>query len=277
MDPVPVPLSREFLDQCQGLFEPGLGTEGAAFLLYALVKMARPRTALEVGLGYTTPFLAAALADARAEFEADRRLLAEPDRGQPRLEVLIPPFYRQDYRPRLLAIDDFSLEGSSAPRVVEVLETLGLQEVVQVREGDFRGHSKHLTPEDLPLDFVWFDCGGPRDYVDFIREYWPLINDDHGLLVLHFTYWTVEMRRGGESVPAIISSPITDEIKRQQAEGGLAARFEMLSLVEPHKSRQGSVTLVRKLAPQSLCRDRDFASEMTRLFGREWPPFPTLG
>ena len=28
-------------------YEPGLGTESAAFLLYALVKMLRPRTALE--------------------------------------------------------------------------------------------------------------------------------------------------------------------------------------------------------------------------------------
>lgn len=272
-----MPISREFLDECQRLFAPGMGTEAAAFLLYGLVKMARPRNALEVGLGYTTPFLAAALADAREEFEADRHLLAGPDRGQPRLEVLIPPFYRQDYRPRLLAIDDFSVEGSSAPRVVEVLKTLGLDTVVQVREGNFRGHSKQLAPGDLPLDFVWFDCGGPRDYVDFIGEYWPLINDQHGLLVLHFTYWTVEMRRGGETVPAIISSPIIDEIKRQQAVGGIAARFEMLSLVEPHKSRQGSVTLVRKLAPQSVCRNQDFASEMTRLFGGEWPPFPELG
>jgi predicted O-methyltransferase YrrM len=269
-------ISREFLDECQRLFEPAMGTESAAHLLYALVRMTRPRTCLEVGLGYTTPFLAAALADAREEFEADRALLAGPDQGQPRLQVLIPPFYHEAYRPRLIAIDDFSLADSSAPRVVEVLEKLGLNETVDLREGAFRGHSEQLAAADLPLDFVWFDCGGPRDYVDFIGEYWPLINDDHGMLVLHFTYWTVEMRRGGETVPAMISSPIIDEIKRQQAEGGVAARFEMLSLVEPHKSRQGSVTLVRKLPAQSLCRNQDFAAEMTRLFGRQWPPFPRL-
>lgn len=254
-----------------------MGTESAAFLLYGLVKMARPRNVLEVGLGYTTPFLACALADAREEFEADRELLADPDQDEPRLNVLIPPYYKEDYRPRLHAIDDFSVEGSSAPQVVEVLETLGLDPLVQLREGNFRGYSKHLEPGDLPLDFVWFDCGGPREYLDFIEEYWPLINQHHGMLVLHFTYWTVEMRRGGQSLPAIISSPIIDEIKRQQAGGGVAARFEMLSLVEPHKSRQGSVTLVRKLSPQSTCRNRDFATEMKRLFGREWGAFPELG
>lgn len=254
-----------------------MGTEAAAFVLYGLVRMARPRNVLEVGLGYTTPFLACALADAREEFEADRRLLADPGQDDPRLEVLIPPFYRQDYRPRLIAIDDFSLEDSSAPKVVEVLKALELDGIVRVCEGNFRGHSKRLAPGDLPLDFVWFDCGGPRDYVDFIGEYWPLINADHGMLVLHFTYWTVEMRRGGETLPAMISSPIIDEIKRQQAAGGIAARFEMLSLLEPHKSRQGSVTLVRKLSAPSLCRNRDFATEMTRLFGRQWPSFPDLG
>jgi len=271
-----LPISRQFLEECQRLFEPGMGTEAAAFLLYGLVKMARPRNVLEVGLGYTTPFLACALADAREEFEVDRHLLADPGQDDPRLNMLIPPFYSQAYEPRLHAIDDFSLEESSAPQVVEVLKALELDHLVQVREGNFRGYSKHLGPGDLPLDFVWFDCGGPKEYVDFIAEYWPLINEQHGMLVLHFTYWTVEMRRGGQSLPAIISSPIIDEIKRQQASAGVAARFEMLSLVEPHKSRQGSVTLVRKLSSQSTCRNRDFQTEMQRLFGREVQAFPGL-
>ena len=271
-----LPIDRKFLDECKRLFEPGMGTESAAFLLYGLVRMMRPRNALEVGLGYSTPFLACALADAREEFEADRDLLADPDQDDPRLAMLIPPFYSQDYQPSLHAIDDFSLEDSSAPQVVEVLESLGLNHVVQVHEGDFRGYSKQLSAGDLPLDFVWFDCGGPRDYVDFIDEFWPLINENHGMLVLHFTYWTVQMQRGGQPLPAIISSPIIDEIKRQQAAGGVLARFEMLSLVEPHKSRQGSVTLVRKLSAQSVCRNRDFAGEMKRLFGREWRAFPKL-
>lgn len=254
-----------------------MGTESAAFVLYGLVKMMRPRNLLEVGLGYSTPFLAQALADAQEEFEADSRLLADPGQDDPRLNMLIPPFYNQGYRPRLHAIDDFSLKSSSAPEAVEVLDTLGLTSLVRLHEGDFRGLSKRFEPGDLPLDFVWFDCGGPKDYVDFITEYWPLINENHGLLVLHFTYWTVQMRRGGETLPAMISSPIIDEIKRQQASRGTAARFEMLSLLEPHKSRQGSVTLVRKLSPQSVCRDRDFPTEMTRLFGRDWQSFPDLG
>lgn len=271
-----MPIDREFLDQCQSLFEPGMGTESAAFLLYGAVRMARPRTVLEVGLGYTTPFLTRALADAQEEFAEDRRLLAGSAKDERRLEVLIPPYYRQDYRPLYYAVDDFSLEDSSARRVVEVLERLGLAGMVDLHDGDFRGYSQELKSRTLPLDFVWFDCGGPRDYVDFIEEYWPLINPHHGLLALHFTYWTVEMRRGGETLPAIISSPIIDEIKRQQAVSGIAARFEMLSLVEPHKSRQGSVTLVRKLSPQSVCRNRDFAGEMTRLFGGGWRSFPDL-
>ena len=69
------PLDRKFLDECQPLFKPGMGTESAAFLLYGMVRMARPRNLLEVGLGYTTPFLACALINAQEEFEADRRML----------------------------------------------------------------------------------------------------------------------------------------------------------------------------------------------------------
>lgn len=272
-----LPIDSKFFEQSQRLFEPAMGTESVAFLLYGIVRMMRPRNALEVGLGFSTPFLASALADAQAESDVDRHLLADPGQDDPRLAMLIPPFYSQDYRPRLHAIDDFSLEGSSAPRVLEVLEALELERVVQVHKGDFRGYSKRLAAGELPLDFVWFDCGGPRDYVDFIDEYWPLINREHGLLALHFTYWTVAMQRAGETLPAMISSPIIDEIKRQQAAGGPSVRFEMLSLLEPHKSRQGSVTLVRKLSDQSVCRNRDFAGEMQRLFGREWQSFPKLG
>ena len=271
-----MPIDRRFLERVQSLNSPGMGTESAAFLLYSLVRMARPRSVMEVGLGYTTPFIALALADAREEFEYDRRVIEEDIEAPARRGLLAPEYHRHDYTPRLHAIDDFSLESSTAPKVLGVLKDLGLERFVRVHEGDFRGYSRNLSKIDLPLDFVWFDCGGPQDYIDFIREYWSLINPDHGVLALHFTYWSVSVQRDGGKVREVIPSPIANEIKRQQFATGISARFEAMSLLEPHKNRQGSVTLVRKLPPRSVTRARRFASEMQMMTSREWKDFPQI-
>ena len=75
-----------------------------------------------------------------------------------------------------------------------------------------------------------------------------MIDQEHGLLLLHFTYWNLTVHFDGQDHTNLLCGSIANEIKRQQMRAGLAARFEVLSLVEPHKTRQGSVTMVRKLA-----------------------------
>ena len=96
-------------------------------------------------------------------------------------------YFLRDYKAVLHAIDDYSIEGSSAHKVMDVLAKLKLQGMVKVYNGDFRGMSQRMDPSAFPLDLVWFDCGGVPEYVDFLDEFWPLINADGGLLLLHFT------------------------------------------------------------------------------------------
>lgn len=271
-----MPLGGAFFAEAESLFEPGMGTEAVGLQLYTLARMLRPRNALEVGLGYTTAFLAQGLADARAEFEADRALLGAEGDASTRRGLLRPDMYAQDYAPVLHAIDDFSVEGSSAPRVLDGLKRLGLDGLVRVHQGDFRGHSSRFEAADLPFDLVWLDAGGPREYVEFLREYWPLVSPEDGLLVLHFTYWALPVQHQGQTLHAVMASPVITELKRQQAAAGETAGFEVLSLNEPHKFRQGSVTLIRKLAPASRGRPGRFADDMRRITGKDWPDFPRL-
>ena len=75
--------------------------------------------------------------------------------------------------------------------MLDALKRLDLDDIVTVHEGDFRGMSSKPEPNSVPFDFVWFDCGGPAEYVRFLEEYWPLINPDGGILVLHFRYWDI--------------------------------------------------------------------------------------
>lgn len=271
-----MPLDSRFFEHVKSLFVPGMGTENVAPLLYALARMTRPRTVLEVGLGYTTPFLAQGLADNAAEFQADRDCLRKATDADGRKTLLSPQHYTADYTPRLHAIDDFSEEGSSAPRVMECLQALGLQQVIEVHQGDFRGQSAKLPPGAFPFDLAWFDCGALPEYIDFVEEYWQYINPEHGLLLLHYTYWNLSVEYEGVEYTNLICGPVANEIKRQQMSAGFDARFEVLSLVEPHKTRQGSVTLVRKLPPTSACRDTDFQQEVFEIFGARSKPMPKL-
>lgn len=272
-----MPLDAAFFEKAQALYRPGFGTENVGPLLYALVRMTRPERLLEVGLGYTTPFILQALKDNLDEDAADRTTLGGGGpAAEERAAVLNQGYFARPYRPRHCAIDNLSTAGQTAHRVLDVVRALGLEPLIDLREADFRGHSARLDGALLPLDFVWFDCGAAPEYVDFINEYWPHINPDHGLLLLHFTYWHVAVTRGGVSQQGVLLGSIANEIKRQQLAAGVEARFEVLSLIEPHKLRQGSVTMVRRLAPNSACRDRAFQDDIARAIGRRLDPIRPL-
>lgn len=269
-------LDADFYKAVEPLYYPGMGTEHVAPLLYSLVRMTRPRSVLEVGLGYTTPFLAQALMDNAREFATDRHILANPGEDDERRLVLAEEYFHSDYLPMHHAIDDFSDESSSGKEALQVIEALDLRSMVQVHEGDFRGLSQQMSQSAFPLDFVWFDCGGLPEYVDFIEEYWRLISPDHGVLLLHFTYSRLSFVRDGVQHVALMCGPVANEIKRQQMHAGVDAGFEVLSLVEPHKRRQGSVTMIRKLPWTSMCRDRDFQREVLEISGKKTKPLIRL-
>ena len=258
---------REFYETVENLRTAGMGTENVAPFLYSLIRMTRSWRLMEVGLGYTTPFMAKALMDMAAEFEVDRKLLTTPGRDE-RKGVLSVDYYRRNHVAILHAIDDYSVEGSSANKVIETLSKLELDGLVEVYDGDYRGMSKRIDPGTLPLDLVWFDCGGLSDYVDFIEEFWPLINPDGGLLLLHYTYWDTAKRYDGTEPAQLVLNPIANEIKRQQAKAGVKAKFEVLSLLEPHKTRQGSVTMIRRLGQSSMVRNMDLQDDI-KSFARD--------
>ncbi|MEL0106494.1 MAG: class I SAM-dependent methyltransferase [Rhodospirillaceae bacterium] len=270
-------LDKRLFDAAEELYTPGMGTEHVAPMLYSLVRMTRPRRVLEVGLGYTSPFLAQALHDNLAEIRHDKKILSGKDENSKRKAVLVPDYYEKDYDPSLIAIDDMSLKGSTAPKVQDILKRLELDTLVDVHNGDFRGYSDKFELDQLPLDFVWFDCGGADEYIQFLEEYWPLINCEHGILVLHFTYWYADLsEEEGTHEFEHFLAPIANDIKRQQMAAGHDAEFEVLSLLEPHKSRQGSVTMVRKLNEFSMSRDEDFQDAMNNLTDWQAPPMPKL-
>jgi predicted O-methyltransferase YrrM len=221
---------------------PGMGTEVVAPLLASLVQMHRPQRVLEVGMGYTTPFLVAAVADVERQVRAEQQGLAEKSRRRldagERLDddwlytepaLLAPSWYREPYRPRVVAVDNLSIPGSSAPLVLDVLRELEVDDHVEVVNADLRECADRLPAELFPIDFAWVDAW---DCLWFFRNFWERINPDGGILAMHYLMTYPE----GEAILDYLASV-------QRARPG---ELEMINLLEGHKLGQNSVTLLRR-------------------------------
>ena len=187
----------------------GMGTENVAPFLRAMVQMLRPNRILEVGAGYTTPFLLEGLVN-------NERVLDDGNLYQNYIEN-----YQHD--PKLIIIDDMSIEDiKNRPEMSAILSS----KYVEVLEGAFQGKSKELIEKYGSFDFVWFDCGGPAEYEAFFEEYWDACSH---YIFCHFTYLN---GRPNKNLDAVLNA--------------IRGKTFMIDIVEPHKKRQGSITIIQK-------------------------------
>lgn len=233
-------LTPEFLKKVNELFLPAYGTEQLAPLLHALIRFHRPERVAELGFGYTTPFLARALAD-NAINAADEG--NNPMNSQRQASILHQGWYDDwlPYEPTLHVIDDQSQRqrdnsgsDSFAHKVRQVLQDLELDGMVDIH--DALGHAEaHRLFEPDSLGLVWNDAQWDPE---FLRTWWPLVQKDGGLLLLHNVIGQGEVSRW------CVASP-----RRVMEELFPGERFEFLTLMEPHKAYQGSVAILRRLDP----------------------------
>lgn len=194
------------------LYRPGMGTENVAPFLRAMVQMLRPNRILEIGAGYTTPFLLEALINNERVFN-DGNLQED---------------YTQNYNydPKLVIIDDMSLgDLIKKPGMDDIVESA----YVDFFEGVFEGKADKLYETYGTFDFVWFDCGGPEEYEAFFSEYWDICSS---YIISHFTYSDGEPNANLES---ILNNVKGDPFR--------------IDIVEPHKKSQGSITIIKKRLP----------------------------
>ena len=191
------------------LYRKGMGTENIGGFLRSMALMLRPNRILEIGAGYTTPFLLEAIISNRRIF----------DDGN------LEESYFKDYKfdPKLVVIDDMSLgELSKKPGMQDIINS----RYVEFIQGKFEDKSDKLFQKYGSFDFVWFDCGGPKEYELFIKKYWKICSS---YIFFHFTY------KDGKT------NKIHDAIFNN-----LKGDYSAFDIVEPHKKRQGSVTIIKK-------------------------------
>ena len=191
-------------------YRPGMGTENVGQFLQSLMMLCRPQRVLEIGVGYTTPFLIEGIVN-NSNIIIERNNINEK--------------YFKDYiyDPKMVIIDDNSLGEAIDPNIKD---SLNRHEFLEVINGKFQGKSKELYKKYGTFDFVWFDCGGVEEYSAFANEYWEICSE---YVIFHYTY--------SEGVPNILYKVILENVKPP---------FFRLDVLEPHKSRQGSLTILRK-------------------------------
>ena len=193
---------------------PGYGTEKVGPFLGSLVELARPQKILEIGFGYTTPFLLEGLKNCVNGLVWD---------GNCDKDYLDKP-----YDPKFVVIDDQSLEEKSERKDFR-RDSLVNDDLVDFIEGDFKSASvKDRVKSDYPdgFDLVWFDCGGPNEYQWFIDNWWDDMVNEYALF--HFTYFRGELNNNGKIID------------------NLSGQLSRMDIVEPHKFKQGSVTMLKK-------------------------------
>jgi tetratricopeptide (TPR) repeat protein len=191
------------------LYRAGMGTENVGGFLRAMAQMLRPKNILEIGAGYTTPFLLEALINNERVY----------DDGN------LEPSYFKDYvyDSKLVVIDNMSLgELSKKPGMDQIISS----KYIEFVEGNFEGKADILGEKYGDFDFVWFDCGGSTEYKIFMDEYWDICSD---YIFFHFTY----------------SNGSPNEL-RDIILNNVTGNPSIFDIVEPHKRRQGSITMVRK-------------------------------
>ena len=97
---------------------------------------------------------------------------------------------------------------------------------IEFVEGNFEGKAEELGQKYGDFDFVWYDAGGLAELQIFMDEYWDICSD---YIFFHFTY----SNGSPNKLRDIILNNAT----------GNPSIFD---IVEPHKKRQGSITMMQK-------------------------------
>ena len=235
--------STTFLHHVWPLYNPHMGVENVGPLLYSLVRFTKVRNIVEVGAGYTTLFLLQALKDNDNEMhrivkldDEDKLRLLDYPFGTPKLDEWASTSSPQHSVSSLLCIDNCEHQKETASSAVHVSRTLNLDPYLQFLKGDaFDALDTHFS-QDETIDMLWCDFGVGNRMMEYVSRVWRYIRPG-GFLVCHSTLTNERTRVWLEGVRRRAGVDIT---------GIPADEYVELSLLEPHKRFQNSITIIQK-------------------------------
>jgi len=223
-----------FLGHTASLYNPHMGVENLGPLLYSFLRFTKKRRIVEIGAGYTSLWILQAIKENDDEI---RRIKALQDEGTCRLldyPWAIPSVIQdlQNESPLLLCIDNCEHQKETATGASAVAKTLGLDSYFQFMKGD----AFDLELEPNSIDVLWCDFGVGSRMSEFATSAWKSIRPG-GFLLCHSTITNENTRQWLEAIRARSGQEVT---------GIPPGEYIELSLLEPHKSFQNSVSIIQK-------------------------------
>lgn len=233
--------SAAFLQAVAPLYEQVMGAENLGPLLYSLVRFTKPQNVLELGGGFTSLFLLQALADNDAECALAAEAAASAPSGVP---WLTPAYAGAKTAPGTLhVVDNLAHECTSAHRVQAGADALGIARSLRFHDADALDADASSRLAVAPsaaggarfFGLIWIDLGAAHRLRALVDAWWPRMDPAGGMLIVHSTLTNEAGQVWLEHMRAASNAP-----------DGYYGRFELLSLLEPHKCFQNSVTMLRR-------------------------------
>ena len=227
-------MDKSFLSHLSSLYEPHMGVEHLGPFLYSFIRFTKKSHVVEIGAGYTSPWILQALKE--NDEELDRIKLLQQSNQCRLLDIqwTIPDVVDEygQMPSSLLCIDNCAHQKETATGATAVAKALGLDKYMKFHKGD----AFELDLEENSADILWCDFGVGSRMKEFISSAWKCLRPG-GFLLCHSTLtnkntreW-LEAARSGEG---------------QDATGIPPDEYVEISLLEPHKRYQNSISIFQK-------------------------------
>lgn len=171
-------MNKEFFESIEKLKDETMGTENVCYLLYSMIKMIKPNNVLEIGIGYTTPFILQAIRENINDFNRIDFNIKNGIFNYNSMKNLKLDYYQSTPLYRYTGVDNMSHKNCKS-----VVEYVNQQTDVTC---NLHLHDYNSIPKDIKYDFVWMDCGDYIDYVNLLDNFTTIFSNG-AFILLHNT------------------------------------------------------------------------------------------
>jgi uncharacterized protein YjaG (DUF416 family) len=227
-------MDKTFLSHLSSLYNPHMGVEHLGPFLYSFIRMTKKRRIVEIGAGYTSLWILQALKENDEELNRVRELQESKRCRLLDIQWTIPRivnnFDQEDAS--LLCIDNCLHQKETATGASAVSKALGLDKYMEFIKAD----AFDLDLGADSVDVLWCDFGVGSRMREFISSAWACVRPG-GFLLCHSTLTNENTREWLEAARAR---------KGEELTGIPPDEYVELSLLEPHKRYQNSISIFQK-------------------------------
>jgi Methyltransferase domain len=224
----------KFLHHVESLYNPHMGVENVGHFLYSWIRFTKVRKVVEIGAGYTSIWILQALRDNEEEMNEIKKLGRRGECLLMDIPWAIPSIVEQyhDELSSLLLVDNCKHQKETASMASDLAYALNLEKYLDIQFGD----AFQLSLDPMSIDLLWCDFGVGSKMSTFCSQAWNSLRLG-GFLICHSTLTNQGTREWLEAIRQ----------KEDESKTGIPNdSYVEISLLEPHKRYQNSITILQK-------------------------------